>query len=167
MKVKFLCGLINVMFRAGSHRVCIGEGKDRFLGICIVMEANVGVLSTQVNHNEWLAVLDHRVETQLLKRQKKEHMAWSKLREGYRLKEVIGPNMLYILALISIHIAFFSYIFTSLMSSMCVIAGIYLFSTLKTQCGTFWCKTSQKSRKRASVRGYCTGKHTSAILAHK
>ena len=50
--------------------------------------------------------------------------------QRFGLGVLIGPNMLHILALISFPIALFSYVFVSLMGSMCVIAGNCLFLML-------------------------------------
>ena len=55
----------------------------------------------------------------------------------FGLGVLIGPNILHILALISFSIALFSYIFASLMGSICVIAGNCVFPTLRSHYETF------------------------------
>ena len=63
--------------------------------------------------------------------------------QRFGLGVLIGPNMLHILALISIPIASFSCIFVSLMGSMYVISGNCLFPTFKSHYMTFGQKGGQ------------------------
>ena len=63
--------------------------------------------------------------------------------------------MLHILALISFPIALFSYVFVSLMGSICVIASNCLFPTLRSHYGTFGRKGGLKVQKREEKATKC------------